>query len=187
MGGKNKINYYPPEVRQAINAAIAAGGLTLDELVERIKTEHGEALASAGKSAPKRSGLQRYAADFEDVIKEAREVRQVSEAFVAKMGEVPEGDVGQMLVQMVQSAAAKSMAAARQKGVMEVGELASFAQAVQRLSSADQMQIKRADLITKRAREALIAEQQKKLESATKTGLISAETLATIRSQIYGL
>ncbi len=188
---KNKINYYPKEVRAAINAAIAEGGMTLDELVAHINNEHGERIKSAGKTVPSRSGLDRYTDDFhadmEESIQDARELRQFSEAFVAHMGETPEGDTGQMLVQMVQSAAAKSISAARKKGVLEVKELAGFATTVQRLSNADASQAKRADLIAKRARELLVAEQKKKLDGAEKSGLISAETLATIRSQIYGL
>ena len=186
--GKNKIDYYPKDVREAINAALKKGGHTLEELVAQIQAEHGERLAAVGKTPPSKSGLHRYSEDFEEYVSEAREVGEFAKAWVTQIGESPEGDTGQMLVQMMQSAAAKTLMAARSNGAtLKIGELKEFSTAVQRLSNADAVQAKRADLIAKRAREALVAEQKKKLDGAEKSGLISAETLATIRSQIYGL
>jgi hypothetical protein len=183
---KNAIHYYPPEIRKAIDKLLKEGGRTLDELLEQIHHEHAEKLETAGKEPPSRSSLGRYSVEFEKSIKEARELRHASRAWVNQVGEDPDSDTGKMLVEMMQSVTAKSLLAMKKDGVLEIDELKAFAQAVHRLSQSDAIQVKRAQWLKEEARRELIEEQKQKLSSANKSGLISAETLATIRSQLYG-
>lgn len=187
MARINQIHYYPPEVRTAIDAALKAGGQTLDELLEQIRAEHGETLAADGKTPPSRSALGRYSKEFEETIKDAREVGDQARAWVSSLGHEPGGDVGQMLVQMLQSLSVKSLVAMRNAEKLDLKSLVSYAVAAQKLASADQAQVQRAKVIKEEARKELIEEQKKKLEGAKQTGLISEETLQMIRRQIYGL
>lgn len=187
MSGKNRIHYYPEDVRRAIDAALKSGGRTLDELLEQIRADHAERLEQVGKEPPSRSALGRYAKDFEETVREARELREVARGWVGELGEKPDSDTGRMLVELMQSLTAKSLLAAKQKGTMDIEQLWEFARTVNRLSQADALQVRRAQVLKDEARKELIAEQELKLKAATKSGLISAETLATIRKQVYGL
>jgi Protein of unknown function (DUF3486) len=184
---RNAIFYYPTEVRQYIDKQLAEGGYTFRELAELIAQEYGEVLAGDGKPPPSKSGIQRYSEDFEEAISEAREVKQWAEAFVHRLGDVQDGDTGRMLVQMAQSTAAKALIEARKQGPVDMKTLSTIAAAVQRLASADEIQVKRADLIRKRAREELIEEQKSKLDSLAKKGGKVAEAVAEIRREVYGV
>lgn len=183
----NQIHYYPPEVRAAIDAALKSGGQTLDELLAQIRSEHSDALAADGKAPPSRSALGRYSKEFEETVKDAREMSEQAKAWVAGLGHAPDGDVGRMLVQMLQSLSVKSLIAMRNSGELDLKSLVGYAVAAQKLASADQTQAQRAKLLKDEARKELLAEQDSKLKQANKSGLITAETLAVIRKQVYGL
>lgn len=187
MARINQIHYYPPEVRTAIDAALKAGGQTLDELLEQIRAEHTAALAADGKEPPSRSSLGRYSKEFEETIKDTREVGEHARAWVSSLGHDPGGDIGQMLVQMLQSLSVKSLVAMRNANKLNLSSLVKYAVTAQKLAAADQTQVQRAKILKEEARKELIEEQKKKLEGAKQTGLISEETLQTIRRQIYGL
>ena len=187
MSPKNSIHYYPPEIRAAIDRLLKRGGRTLDELLDIIRTEHGTQILEDGNEPLSRSTLGRYSVEFEKTVQDMREGNDMSRAWVSELGHAPDGDVGRMLVQMLQSLSVKSLVAMRNAEKLDLKSLVGYAVAAQKLASADQTQVQRAKILKDEARKELLAEQEQKLKNAKTSGLITEETLAMIRKQIYGL
>ena len=77
--GRSSVARLPPELREAVDAAIADGA-TIDEITALIRGEGG---------ACSRSAVGRYAKDMRDLIRQQQETDRGIEMWVRALGERP--------------------------------------------------------------------------------------------------
>ena len=77
--GRSSVARLPPELREAVDAAIADGA-TIDEITALIRGEGG---------ACSRSAVGRYTKNVRDLIRQQQETDRANEAWVRALGERP--------------------------------------------------------------------------------------------------
>lgn len=95
MGRRSRVKELPPEILERVNGALRAGK-TLDEIVEALD-------ALGVEDAPSRSALGRYKQEIDQVGERLRRSREISNAFVEKLGAVPEGKQGRLIMELMQT------------------------------------------------------------------------------------
>ena len=104
--GRSSIKRLPSELREAVDQAIADGA-TIDEITARIRAE-GEDCS--------RSAVGRYAKNMRNLIRTQQETDRTIKAWAQALGERPEGDVGRILIETLQSMVLDTMADLRGRG-----------------------------------------------------------------------
>lgn len=187
MGRKSSIARLSPEIKAYIEAMLATGGQTLDELIADLRERY-PAEASSG-DLPSRSAMGRYgqkldrrlraikasteaakliqaqAGDDKDARSEALTALVQTELFEAILclqeADDPEADAGERVAML--SAAAKNIATLTRSSV-----------------NLKQFQAK----VEEEARQRLLAEQRAKLDAMGSKGGVTAETKAAIREAL---
>ena len=98
--GRSSIARLPPELREAVDAAIADGA-TIDEITALIQGEGG---------ACSRSAVGRYTKNVRDLIRQQQETDRGIEMWVRALGERPEGRAGLILIETLRTLALSTMA-----------------------------------------------------------------------------
>ncbi|HLJ65193.1 MAG TPA: phage protein Gp27 family protein [Stellaceae bacterium] len=99
-------------------------------------------------------------------------VRQISDAFVARLGSSPEDDQGRLLIEVMQSVIFDLLRSADSDGVtLDPHGVMLVSRAIKDLVSADKIR----------------RETAAKLEKIAKTPGIDAATLRRVREEVYGL
>lgn len=94
MGRKSTLRRLPPEIREEINRILSEGRLTLDELLEHLR--------SLGVEGISRSALGRQKQKIDKVAAKLRQSREIVDALVEKTGpSTAEGKQGRLLVQIL--------------------------------------------------------------------------------------
>ena len=101
MGRKSNISKLPKDVRELLDAAIGDGRLTIDELRTYLQ--------SLGIEIP-RSTLGDYKKRMESKLEKMREAREVAGVWVAQMGEQKDSKTGQLLAELLQTVAFRTLA-----------------------------------------------------------------------------
>lgn len=177
-GAKGFASRLPKDLRTELDRLIAGGGLSVDDVWAWLKAREVEV---------GRSSVHRHMQTVEDVAREMREARETAAAVVQQLGpEAAEGQVGKLLIQVVQNIAfklAREQLTGGAEGGLGMEELMFLASTVQKLSSAEKTD---ADRISKLKAEAL-------KEAAAKTDTLgkklgwSAETARQVREEIMGV
>lgn len=181
MARKSTIRRLPGDVRKHLERRLREDRLTLDELIDDLREHFPDA------TPPSRSALHRYRIGFEELAGRMKEIEIASTALVTELGE-GSGDAGALLAQAVTTlavnAALKAHGDDKDISIEEIGKLARASKAAM---EARTMSIKERQSIEKAAEERLLKEQAKKLDTLGKTGALAPETLAKIRSEVYGI
>ena len=94
MGRKSTLRRLPPEIRAEINRILSEGRLTLDELLEHLR--------SIGVEGVSRSALGRQKQKIDKIAAKLRQSREMTEALVREIGPaVEEGQQGRLLVEVL--------------------------------------------------------------------------------------
>ena len=124
--GRSSIKRLPPELREAVDQAIADGA-TIDEITARIRAK-GEDCS--------RSAVGRYAKNMRDLIRQQQETDRTIKAWAQALGERPEGDVGRILIETLQSMVLDTMADLRGRDEpVPTQELARLSHILKRIES----------------------------------------------------
>ena len=91
--GRSSIARLPPELREAVDAAIADGA-TIDEIADLIRGEGG---------ACSRSAVGRYTKNVRDLILRQQETDRANEMWVRALGERAEGRAGLILIETLRT------------------------------------------------------------------------------------
>ena len=180
MARKSSIKRLAPEVRKHLERRLREDRLTLDELIEDLREHFPEA------EAPSRSALHRYRSGFEEMAGRMREIEAASTALVGELGEDVGERAGQLLAQAVTTLATNAALQAHDSEV-SITEIAKLARAAKAAMEARTLSRKEREAIEQAARERLLREQDEKLEAMGKAGTLAPETLARIRSEVYGI
>ncbi len=102
-GRASKVQQLPVEIKEQLDAWLRDPRVSQLEILNQVNC----ALAEAGLHTEQisRSGLSRYALAMESVGARIRQAREVSQQWIAKLGEAPEGEVSHILIEVVRTLA----------------------------------------------------------------------------------
>ena len=165
--GRSSIKRLPAKLREAVDQAIADGA-TIDEITARIRAE-GEDCS--------RSTVGRYAKNMRDLIRQQQETDRTIKAWAQALGERPEGDVGRILIETLQSMVLDTMADLRGRDEpVPTQELDRLSHILKRIEATDKLRNDR----ERAAEKAAQANQPKR------QGGLSPEAVAIIRAEVEG-
>ena len=130
--GRSSIARLPPELREAVDAAIADGA-TIDEIADLIRGEGG---------ACSRSAVGRYTKNMRDLIRQQQETDRGIEMWVRALGERAEGRAGLILIETLRTMTLSTMAdlSGREEPV-STAELARLALVLKRIEGTDKLRL----------------------------------------------
>ena len=166
--GRSSVARLPPELREAVDAAIADGA-TIDEIAALIRGEGG---------ACSRSAVGRYTKTMRDLILRQQETDRGIEAWVQALGERTEGRAGLILIETLRSLTLAALAdlSGREEPV-STAELARLALVLKRIEGTDKLRLER---------ERAAAKEAKAAAGAGKPPGLSPETVDLIDEAVVG-
>jgi hypothetical protein len=179
MGRKSSIERLPKPVRDTVAKLIRDNRLTLDEIVDKLRSEFGE--------APSRSAVHRYKQTLDEALAKQREMDGIAEIWVREVKDQPQGKMGRMVLELLRTVAMQSALNAQSKDQIDPKELAHIARAFNLIESAGKREAENRAMLRDELRQELLAEQDEKLKAAVKATGLSAETADALRRQILGI
>lgn len=167
-----------PRVKAAADEAIRAGA-TIDQIVEKLQ----ELGADVSRSA-----VGRYTFKTRAAMAKLREVREVAKVWADKFGSEPDGDIGQLVGQVLQALAyqqATQMADTEEAIAEGAGprEVMFLAGALKDIASAQKISADRILKVRKETAAKAAAEVEK---VARQVGGMTADTVAKLRAAVLG-
>ena len=174
--GRSSIARLPPELREAVDAAIADGA-TIDEIADLIRGEGG---------ACSRSAVGRYTKNVRDLIRRQQETDRANEMWVRALGERAEGRAGLILIETLRTMTLSTMAelSGREEPV-STAELARLALVLKRIEGTDKLRLAREQAAAKAAAKAAPGAGQAPGQAPPTKGL-SPETVDLIDEAVVG-
>lgn len=191
MGQPSSIQRLPRPVRDALNAYLRDPGITQAEARERANA----LLAEIDPQRPplSRSAVNRYDLSMREVGAKIQQAREISDAWVAKLGSQPAGQLGHLIVETIrtvafevtQQVARGEITAESLPGVID--QINKLALAAQRLSRSSAEEERRERQIREEERKRAAEEAADEAGKAAAEHGISAETAEAIRRQVLGI
>ena len=181
-GKPSKVDLLPEAIKDRLNSLLRGGRLTQSKILNEVN----QAIEAAGLPDDKklsRSGINRYATKIETVGKNLRELREVSSALVAKLGDKPTGDLSRLILEIGRTQLFKAMMSQSEEEEVDIGMVKDAMLAAQRLESAAMQSHKRETEI----RKAFAVEAAKAAEEVAVSAGMTAQTAAAIRKEILGI
>ena len=173
--GRSSIARLPPELREAVDAAIADGG-AIDEIADLIRGEGG---------ACSRSAVGRYTKNVRDLIRQQQEADRANEMWVRALGERAEGRAGLILIETLRTMTLGTMAEFAKSGEpVPTQELARLSLILKRIEGTDKLRLQRERAAAKEAKAAAGAGQAPG-QAPPRKGL-SPETVDLIDEAVVG-
>ena len=143
--GRSSIARLPPELREAVDAAIADGA-TIDEITALIRGEGG---------ACSRSAVGRYTKNVRDLIRRQQETDRGIEMWVRALGERPEGRAGLILIETLRTMTLSTLAElSKREEPATPEELSRLSLVLKRIEGTDKLRIERERAAAKAAEKA---------------------------------
>jgi len=180
MGRKSTLTQMPPEVTARLNELLNDGSYTQKEVVSWLN----DFLSQINQPPVMTERIvNRYAARMEKVGASLKQSRQVAEMWIGKLGNEPQGQVGQLLNEVVRNLAfdaAISLSESDQPAEPKL--IKELATAIEKLEKAASDNEKRVQQIKQQAR----VEAAEELTSELKNEGISEEVEESIRRILLG-
>ncbi len=182
-GRPSKVDLLPAEIKRQLNAMLCDKRYTQTEIRQAIN----ELIDDYGlddEAKLSRTGLNRYASRMERMGAKIRASREVAEVWTKELGEMPNNDVGKLLLEFV-----KTMAFEASMAMDESGEpippkvLGQLALVAQRVEQAEMLSFKREQAIRKE----VALEAAETAEKVVVEAGLSADTVKMIKQQILGI
>lgn len=180
---KSSITRLPPDQKAHIERLLRDGQLTLDEMISELQT----AFPGGAAAEVSRSALHRYEKGFSELTGRMRDIDRAAQALVGEFGDSLGEKASTLLANSVITLATDVSLKMQTSEKLNIDDVRKLARAAK-----DAIDTKRVDVNTRKAirleaREALLREQAAKIDSAVKTGGLSAETADALRKQILGI
>ena len=174
--GRSSIARLPPELREAVDAAIADGA-TIDEIADLIRGKGG---------ACSRSAVGRYTKTMRDLIRQQQETDRANEMWVRALGERAEGRAGLILIETLRTMTLSTMAELSQRETPPTPEeLGRLALVLMRIEGTDKLRLAREQAAAKAAARAAPGAGQAPGQAPPRKGL-SPETVDLIDEAVVG-
>ncbi|MBX9935048.1 MAG: DUF3486 family protein [Burkholderiaceae bacterium] len=191
MGRKSTISRLPPEIKTYIEAMLATGGQTLDELIADLR-ERFPAQAHAG-DLPSRSAIGRYGQKLERRLSAIRASTEAAKLIQAQAGDDKDAR-SEALTALIQTELFEAILALQEADDLDddkkidpgerVGMLSTAAKNIATLTRSSvnlkQFQAK----VEEEARQRLLQEQRAKLDAMDSKGGVTEETKLAIRAAL---
>ena len=178
--GRSSIKRLPPELREAVDAAIADGA-TIDEITALIRGEGG---------ACSRSAVGRYTKNVRDLIRQQQETDRGIEMWVRALGDRPEGRAGLILVETLRTMTLSTLAElSKREEPATPEELSRLSLVLKRIEGTDKLRIERERAAAKAAAKAAEKAAAKTAPGAGQAPVrkgLSPEAVAAIREVVEG-
>lgn len=177
MGRRSSVSRLPPEIRSQLDRWIRDGSATLDELVEALRD-----LGPEGETVS-RSALHRYRQRMEQVGAKLRAAGEVSRVWVEELGESPDGDVGQLVQQLLSTVAMNAAMGALEDdedGGIDARDLHFLARAVKDIESSRKTWVER----EQKVRELVKARAAEVVQQEGRRAGISEDTVRRIEEEL---
>lgn len=195
MGRKSSIDRLDPEIKAYIQAMLASGSMTLDELIADLQARF-PAAATAG-SLPSRSAVGRYGQKLERRLSAIRASTEAAKMIQAHAGDDKDAR-SEALTAMVQTELFEAILALQEADeVGEDGEKADPGERVALLSKAAKniATLTRSSInlkefqakVEEATRKKLLAEQEERFKALGQSGDVDQDTLAKVIKAAYGL
>lgn len=195
MGRKSSIDRLDPEIKAYIQAMLASGSMTLDELIADLQARY-PAAATAG-SLPSRSAVGRYGQKLERRLSAIRASTEAAKMIQAHAGDDKDAR-SEALTAMVQTELFEAILALQEADeVGEDGEKADPGERVALLSKAAKniATLTRSSInlkefqakVEEATRKKLLAEQEERFKALGQSGDVDQDTLAKVINAAYGL
>jgi hypothetical protein len=183
-GRGSKIEQLPDDVKGLLNALLRDKQYSQQEILAEVNKQIGE-LGLPEDEQISKSGLNRYASKMAKIGKRMQETHATAEAWVAKLGEKPSGDIGKLLINMTQTMAFDIAEAAmsNEEEPASLGMIKELALTVQRLEKTRTDSIKN----EKEIRKAFAEEAAEKAGSVAKAAGLTKQAVQTIKNEILGI
>lgn len=177
---KSTITALPSELRETLDRLIREGRFTINEITEHIN----QLGADVSRSAVGRHHVK-VTAQMENFAK----AREVATAWVQKFGEAPQGDVGQLLIQMLQTVAFQNIGELSGDDGGKVGpmDLMLLSKALQSMVSAEKTSLERQLKIREETRKQVLAEVEKRVNDTAKAAGMGEDQAAFWRQKVLGI
>ena len=140
--GRSTVAKLPPELREAVDAAIADGA-TIDEITARIRAE--------GENCS-RSAVGRYTKDTRALIQKRQEADRVVKAWMQEFGDRPQGELALVLIENLRAMAIETMRhLAKREEPASSEDIARLSLALKRIESTEERRIQREQAAEKAA------------------------------------
>ena len=195
MGRKSSIDRLEPEIKAYIQAMLASGSMTLDELIADLR-ERWPAQSGSGE-LPSRSALHRYGSKLDRRLTAIRASTEAAKLIQAHAGDDKDAR-SEALTAMVQTELFEAILALQEADeVGEDGEKADPGERVALLSKAAKniATLTRSSInlkefqakVEEATRKKVLEEQRAKLDALGKTGDVPADVLAKVIKAAYDL
>lgn len=175
MGRQSSVRRLDPRIKEAVDAALREGRMTIDEVV---------ALIHEAGGAVTRSAVGRYKQSFEEGMEVYRASQQMAQAWGKRLEDEPESNVAQLARGVLGSVALHTGQAMMQSGeAMPANEVMFLAKALDHLSKAELSDTQR---ILKIRQETARQAATVAVKQAKASGL-SEEAAELIRQKILGV
>lgn len=180
MPRKSSVSRLPADLRRSIDKALTEGRMTLDELHAFVSGK----CADAGETAPSRTALWRYSANFAQAAAVMRENRDMARALAQELGaQSVEGEQGRLLVEMLRGLLYRALQqrTGDPDAAFDAAEIDRIARSLKNLSHAMSLEADFARRIRDEARreaQEQLRERVRELGSAAELKEMSDEELA---------
>ena len=155
MPRKSSLKMLPPAVRHELDRILADDRLTLDEIVEHLRTLGAEV---------SRSSVHRYKSAFDEAVEDIRLTREMAKAVGQELSDLADGDATPYIVESLQVLLLKVRKQLVDEGDIAPKDLAALARAAKDLASALRINV---DMVAK-AREEEKKAAERRLEQSIK-------------------
>tara|TARA_R110000787_G_scaffold26344_29_gene73769 strand:+ start:99 stop:713 length:615 start_codon:yes stop_codon:yes gene_type:complete len=186
MVRKSTIKTLPPNIKRMADLLIRQDEKTQLEMVDMINAR----LEEIGGDPVSKSAFNRYAKSMTEAGRRIRQTREIAAVWVRELGEMPEGDVGKLLAELVRTLAFDAASAISDGDTPAVpAQVMALARAVKDLEHADTLSVQREIAIRKEERERAAAKLDGALEEAAAAGEpgLSPERVAQLRRDFLGV
>ena len=184
MGRRSHIDILPPQARAELQAWLADPAVSQEEATEALHA----LLDSIDWDGPRpsRHSVNRYAQRFSQIMQRRAEANEVAQHWVAQFGRVPQGQLGQLVIQMIQGMAFDNMVQLDGAPVdpedmpAQVRMLRDLAAMAERTERAASLNAERERTIRRDTAEQLAQAAEKE------GGTVTAERLRDLVREVYG-
>ena len=180
MGRKSSIDKLEPTVRSHIERRLRENRLTLDELIADLQEKF------PADQKPSRSAIGRYKVSFDEMAKRLREQQAMAQLLVEELGENPDDRAGALMVQSITTLTTHAAMGAQVDEETTVDDVRKLARAAKDVLAARKVSREERRSIEREAREALLAEQETKLQELRGSDGMSEQLEARIRNVLLG-
>lgn len=182
-GRASKVDLLPSHIRQELLLRLRDKSHSQQDILEYINSLIDEAGLGAEMKLS-RTGLNRYASRMEEFGAKIRASRQMAEVWTKQLGEMPDSDVGKLLLEFVKTLAFETSMSMSESG-KEISPkvLGQLALVAQRIEQAQSVNYKR----EKEIREDVIEQAAKAIEETGKQSGMAIADVEKMMRAVYGI